>query len=78
MRALVVSPGQPESARLLDVPEPSSSDGSVLVQTIAIGICGTDIEIAEGRYGWPPPGLDHLIIGHESQVGFWAPRVSLG
>lgn len=66
MRALVVTPGHTESGRLLDVPEPSLSDGSLLVQTIAIGICGTDVEIVEGRYGWPPPGFDHLIIGHES------------
>jgi glucose 1-dehydrogenase len=66
MRALAVIPRQAKSARLLDVPEPPLTDGTVLVQTMAIGICGTDVEIAEGRYGWAPPGLDRLIIGHES------------
>src|SRR3954468_1556584 len=66
MRALVVTPGHANSGRLVDVPEPALSDGTLLVQTIAIGICGTDIEIAEGRYGWAPRGMDRLIIGHES------------
>jgi threonine dehydrogenase-like Zn-dependent dehydrogenase len=45
MRALVVTPGHAGSGRLLEVPEPSLSDGTLLVQTIAIGICGTDVEI---------------------------------
>ncbi len=66
MRALVVSPGHAGSGHLRDVPEPPLSDGTLLVQTIAIGICGTDVEIADGRYGWAPPGINHLIIGHES------------
>ena len=35
-------------------------------QTRAIGICGTDVEIIDGAYGWAPPGQNRLIIGHES------------
>jgi glucose 1-dehydrogenase len=66
MRALTVSPGHPHSLRLEDVDEPSVTDGDVLVETLAIGICGTDREIAQGRYGSAPPGADRLIIGHES------------
>jgi threonine dehydrogenase-like Zn-dependent dehydrogenase len=31
-----------------------------------IGICGTDKEICSFEYGTPPPGDDHLVIGHES------------
>ena len=42
MRALVVTPGRAQSGRLIEVPEPSLSDGTILVQTVAIGICGTD------------------------------------
>ena len=38
----------------------------MLVEALAVGICGTDVEIAEGGYGWPPPGRDRLILGHES------------
>ena len=66
MRALAVRPGHSNSGRLLDVPEPSLADGALLVQALAMGVCGTDIEIIEGRYGWAPPGVDRLIIGHES------------
>ena len=36
------------------------------MQTQAIGICGTDLEIINGEYGSAPPGQDRLIIGHES------------
>ncbi|MGB6455979.1 MAG: glucose 1-dehydrogenase [Streptosporangiaceae bacterium] len=48
------------------MPEPPSDDGPVLVQTLAIGVCGTDVEIINGDYGWAPPGQERLIIGHES------------
>jgi threonine dehydrogenase-like Zn-dependent dehydrogenase len=38
----------------------------MVVETVAIGICGTDLEIAAGEYGEAPPGEDVLILGHES------------
>jgi threonine dehydrogenase-like Zn-dependent dehydrogenase len=66
MRALTVAPGVANSARLEDVAEPSSSDGAVLVRTLALGVCGTDREIVSGAYGSAPPGEDRLVIGHES------------
>ncbi len=31
-----------------------------------MGVCGTDVEIAGGLYGWPPPGRERLVLGHES------------
>src|SRR6185437_3261184 len=64
--ALTVSPGEPHSLRLDEVPSPPLSDGAVQVRTLAIGICGTDHEIIEGLYGSAPPGAGRLIIGHES------------
>ncbi|HZU79993.1 MAG TPA: glucose 1-dehydrogenase [Acidimicrobiales bacterium] len=66
MRALTVVPLTAGSARLDDVAEPPESDGPVLVETIAIGVCGTDAEIVSGAYGWAPPGRDRLVLGHES------------
>ena len=39
---------------------------SVLVEAIAVGVCGTDAEIVEGKYGWAPPGKTRLVLGHES------------
>lgn len=66
MKALTVVPGQANSAQLLDVDEPPTTDGPVLVETMAVGICGTDLEILSGAYGWAPPGRDRLTLGHES------------
>jgi len=66
MKALTVIPLQAGSAALSDVDEPPETDGPVLVETLAVGICGTDIEILSGAYGWAPPGHDRLVLGHES------------
>jgi threonine dehydrogenase-like Zn-dependent dehydrogenase len=66
MRALTVAPGLPNSARLDEVPEPQLSDGAVLVETLALGVCGTDKDIVAGEYGTAPQGYDRLILGHES------------
>jgi threonine dehydrogenase-like Zn-dependent dehydrogenase len=38
----------------------------VLVEAIAVGVCGTDAEIVAGAYGWAPPGKARLVLGHES------------
>ena len=66
MQALTVVPTRQRSASLQNAPEPSLEDGGVLVETLAVGICGTDVEIVEGMYGSPPPGRERLILGHES------------
>ena len=66
MKAITVEAKQPETARLEDIPEPELRDGSVLVEAIAVGVCGTDVEIVEGKYGWAPPGKKRLVLGHES------------
>jgi threonine dehydrogenase-like Zn-dependent dehydrogenase len=66
MRAITVIPQQAGSARLDEVAEPSSEEGELLVQTLAVGVCGTDLEISQGDYGWSPPGRERLVLGHES------------
>jgi len=66
MKAITIEPKVPGSARLEEVPEPSEQDGSVLVEAIAVGVCGTDVEMVEGKYGWSPPGKQRLVLGHES------------
>jgi glucose 1-dehydrogenase len=66
MKAIAIVPGRPETAGLIDLPEPPASDGSVLVRTRSIGICGTDAEIAIDGIGVPPPGEERLVLGHES------------
>jgi glucose 1-dehydrogenase len=66
VRAITVIPRQPDSIRLVDLPDPSPDDGAVLARTLAIGVCGTDVDIVAGAYGWPAPGRERLILGHES------------
>ena len=66
MKAITVEPLKPETALLEDVPEPDAHDGSVLVESIAVGVCGTDVEIVDGKYGWAPQGKARLVLGHES------------
>src|ERR671932_1861119 len=66
MRALTVIPLQKGSLTVTDVPDPEPGDGELLVDGLAVGVCGTDKEIAAGGYGWAPPGRERLVIGHES------------
>jgi len=66
MKAITVEPKKPGSVRYEDFPEPDLREGSILVEAIAAAVCGTDVEIAEGKYGWAPPGKTRLVLGHES------------
>jgi glucose 1-dehydrogenase len=66
MKAITVEPKKAGSARWEDVHEPGVHEGSILVEAVAVGVCGTDVEIAEGKYGWAPPGQSRLVLGHES------------
>ena len=66
MKALSVIPGAAKSAAMIDLPPPSPTAGSIRVRGLAVGICGTDAEIIDGRYGQAPGGQERLILGHES------------
>lgn len=66
MLAITVVPGQADTADLIEIDEPPLDDGPILVQTMSIGVCGTDLEIVDGDYGTAPAGTDRLVIGHES------------
>jgi len=66
MKAVTVEPKKPGTVLLEDVPEPDRLHRTVIVQAIDVGVCGTDVEIADGKYGWPPPGKKRLVLGHES------------
>ncbi len=56
MKAITIEPNKPGTARLEEIPEPDLRDGSVLVEAVAVGVCGTDVEMVDGKYGWAPPG----------------------
>jgi len=66
MRALTTVPLQANTLDVVDVPDPEPQEGDLLVDAIAVGVCGTDKEIARGEYGWAPPGRERLVLGHES------------
>ena len=52
----------PGDMAIKDVPVPAPSRGEVLVKTRAVGICGSDLEIYNGRFKQTIPPL---ILGHE-------------
>ncbi|KUP96992.1 glucose 1-dehydrogenase [Thermobifida cellulosilytica] len=66
MRALTVVPGRPGSVQVGEVADPVAGRGELLVDGVALGICGTDREIVRGRYGAAPAGEERLVLGHES------------
>ena len=65
MRAVVVRPPNPGVA-VADVPAPILLPGSVRVGVIECGVCGTDHDVVDGRYGRSPSDSPYLILGHEN------------
>ncbi|HTT15257.1 MAG TPA: glucose 1-dehydrogenase [Thermoplasmata archaeon] len=65
MRAVVVRPPVPGVA-LTDVPPPVRAPGQIRVGVLECGVCGTDHDVASGKYGRAPPGSPYLILGHEN------------
>ena len=66
MKAGAVTPGQEDSARLVEMAVPMLGRGETLVKMLEVGIDGTDMEINTGQYGEPPEGYDFLVLGHEA------------
>jgi glucose 1-dehydrogenase len=66
MRALTLDPKTAGSLQVTELPEPEPGPGDLLVEGLAVGVCGTDKEISRAEYGRPPPGRDRLVLGHES------------
>jgi glucose 1-dehydrogenase len=66
MKAVAVFPG-PQEVKVVEQEFPRlAQPDQVTLRMLDIGICGTDKEICSFEYGIPPPGDDHLVIGHES------------
>ncbi|RMI42837.1 theronine dehydrogenase [Actinomadura harenae] len=62
----VYTAGAGRGPELADVPEPSADGGDLLVESLVLGVCGTDREIAEHGLPAAPPGRDWAVLGHES------------
>jgi glucose 1-dehydrogenase len=66
MKAVAVFPRSRE-IKVIEQKEPEiSQPDEVMLRMLDVGICGTDWEICTFEYGTPPPGDDHLVIGHEA------------
>ena len=66
MRAVALD-YETRSLNRLDLPEPEPpGPDEVLFRVLATGVCGTDRDLAEFRFGHPPPGERHLVLGHEA------------
>jgi threonine dehydrogenase-like Zn-dependent dehydrogenase len=66
VKAIVAEPPKRNSLKLVDIPKPLPVKGQVLLETLCVGIDGTDREINEGNYGTPPSGSRYLVLGHEA------------
>ncbi|MEV6333629.1 zinc-dependent alcohol dehydrogenase family protein [Nocardia vinacea] len=60
MRAVVIE--TPEKFAVQNVPDPTPGPGEVVVRVDAVGICGTDMHIADGEF---PPTPYPIVPGHE-------------
>jgi len=78
VRAMSVIPGHPKSATVATLDEPSAADGSVLVEALIVGLCGTDAEIIAEGVGSPLPGEAALVIGHETVARVLEAPISSG
>jgi L-iditol 2-dehydrogenase len=65
MKAILIE--APQRVRLADFPDERPAPGHVLVQVLATGICGTDVEIFDGTMPYFTAGLARypVVPGHE-------------
>lgn len=66
MKAIAVSLSR-RTVGLIDHAEPRlAAPDDVKLRIHEIGVCGTDREICEFRFGEPPEGSSYLVLGHEA------------
>jgi glucose 1-dehydrogenase len=66
MRAVGVSQAK-RTVKLIDHPEPPrQAADEVKLKILEVGVCGTDREICEFKFGEPPAGSEDLVLGHEA------------
>ena len=82
MRALVKHKAEP-GLWLMDVPEPETGPGDVLIKVLRTGICGTDLHIRNWD-GWAqqavttPRVLGHEFVGEVAHIGADVQDIKVG
>ncbi|MHC3389189.1 L-threonine 3-dehydrogenase [Streptomyces lavendulocolor] len=82
MKALVKHKAEP-GLWLMDVPEPETGPGDVLIRVLRTGICGTDLHIRSWD-GWArqtvsaPLVLGHEFVGEVAHVGSDVTNIAVG
>ncbi|WP_433548968.1 L-threonine 3-dehydrogenase [Streptomyces sp. CA-294286] len=82
MRALVKHKAEP-GLWLMDVPEPETGPGDVLIKVLRTGICGTDLHIRNWD-GWAqqavttPRVLGHEFVGEVARIGADVQDIKVG
>jgi glucose 1-dehydrogenase len=64
--AMSVVRGWRDTVATVPVPEPAPDEGSVLVRTLLVGVCGTDLHLVGSTRGRPPTDAPRLVLGHEA------------
>ncbi len=62
---LAIYPGTAHSLHLTELDLPGVGPSDVEVRVLQAGVCGTDRELIEGRFGRAPDDATELVIGHE-------------
>ena len=80
---LAVTTGTPHSLHLTQIELPPITVDQVQIKVLEVGVCGTDREIIEAKFGSPPPDSSNLVIGHEllgrvEQIGSAVTNITVG
>ena len=60
----------PGNVAIAERPEPRPAPGSVVLDVVAAGICGTDLHIHDGEYAVVPPvTMGHEVAGTVAELG---------
>lgn len=81
MKAIVAVTAGADRVALLEVPDPECGPDEVVVQVMAVGVCGSDIHIHHGNASWDmeyPVTLGHEFSGVVRQVGANVTTVEVG
>ena len=79
MKAVVKTRREPGNVEYMEVPEPQATEGQVVIEVKAAGICGTDIHIYKSEYVIDPPAiLGHEFSGVVAEIGPGVSRVKVG